>query len=278
MIAARHDFCPPGFPTDKAPVTDPFEPVETIPGASPLLLLCDHASNALPAEYGSLGLPASELARHIGWDIGAADVTRDLARRFSAPAILTRYSRLLIDPNRGPDDPTLVMRISDGAIVPGNARVDRAEIARRIERFHRPYHEAIRFQLDAMLARGVIPLVFAVHSFTPIWRGVQRPWHVTMLWDKDPRIAQAMIARLRKDPLLIVGDNEPYDGSLEGDTLYQHATVRGLPHALVELRQDLVADRAGVREWSVRLHDALAPLLDDPALLRVQHFGSRAHE
>jgi predicted N-formylglutamate amidohydrolase len=254
--------------------------VEIVPGdrSCGLLLLCDHASNRLPPEYGSLGLAPSELSRHIAWDIGAAEVTRDLAARFGAPAILTRYSRILIDPNRGADDPTLVMRISDGALVPGNARADAVEIAARIERYHAPYHAAIRQEIDSTLASSVVPVVFAVHSFTPIWRGVQRPWHVTLLWDKDPRVAQLMIDRFRRDPALIVGDNEPYDGALEGDTLYQHATIRGLPHALIELRQDLVGDRLGAREWAERVQDALAPCLDDPAVRRIQHFGSRAHD
>jgi predicted N-formylglutamate amidohydrolase len=259
-------------------VITPFEPVETIAGdpVAGLLLLCDHASNALPEEYGSLGLPADQLARHIGWDIGAGDVTRALARRFGAPAILTRYSRLLIDPNRGADDPTLVMRLSDGALVPGTARAGADEIATRIERFHRPYHAAVAAAIDATLRRGIVPIVFAVHSFTPLWRGVVRPWHVTLLWDKDPRVAEAMIAHLRREPGLIVGDNEPYDGCLEGDTLYQHATMRGLPHALIELRQDLVGDAAGVAEWANRVGDGLAPLLADASLRRVQHYGSRA--
>jgi predicted N-formylglutamate amidohydrolase len=255
-----------------------FPPIEILAGdpRSGLLLLCDHASNALPPEYGSLGLPQSQLDRHIGWDIGAAEATRALAERFGAPAILTRYSRLLIDPNRGADDPTLVMRISDGALVPGNARIDEAEIARRVEHYHRPYHAAIEAELDRILGLGIVPIVFAVHSFTPVWRGVQRPWHVTLLWDKDPRVAQAMIAHFREDPALIVGDNEPYDGCLEGDTLYHHATSRGLPHALIELRQDLVGTPAGVKAWAGRTGDGLGRLLADPAIRRVEHHGSRA--
>jgi predicted N-formylglutamate amidohydrolase len=122
----------------------------------------------------------------------------------------------------------------------------------------------------------VVPIILSVHSFTPVWRGVPRPWHVTLLWDKDPRVAQPMIAAFRKDPALIVGDNEPYDGCLEGDTLYQHATARGLPHALIELRQDLIGDEAGAREWARRTGDTLVPLLADTGLRRVAHYGSRA--
>jgi predicted N-formylglutamate amidohydrolase len=254
--------------------------IETIDGddAAGLILLCDHASNALPDGYGTLGLAQGELDRHIGWDIGAAAVTRLLAEHFCAPAILTRYSRLLIDPNRGADDPTLVMRISDGALIPGNARIGVGEIERRTALYYRPYHDAIRTRLDRMLGAGIVPLVFAVHSMTDVWRGARRPWPVSLLWDKDPRLAEAMIAAFRRDPALIVGDNEPYDGSLKGDTLYQHATSRGLPHALIEYRQDLVADAIGQRDWAVRTAAILEPLLADPALRRVEHHGSRADE
>lgn len=260
-------------------MTSVFEPVETIGGdiASGLLLLCDHASNALPPAYGSLGLPESQLARHIGWDIGAADVTRALAAHFNAPALLTRYSRLLIDPNRGADDPTLVMRLSDGALVPGNARASAEEIAARLETYWRPYHNAITAHIDDSLARGIAPIVFAVHSFTPIWRGVPRPWQVTLLWDKDPRIAEPLIRHFGADPAITVGDNEPYDGCLEGDTLYMHGTMRGLPHALVELRQDLIATREGARAWAARLAEGLTPLLTDPAVRHVKLYGSRAY-
>jgi predicted N-formylglutamate amidohydrolase len=162
--------------------------------------------------------------------------------------------------------------------VPGNARVDAAEIAGRVERFYRPYHAAIAARLDAMAARAIVPIVFAVHSFTPDWRGARRPWHVTFLWDKDPRVAAAMIGHFRRDPALIVGDNEPYDGCLHGDTLYQHATMRGLPHVLIELRQDLVAAPAGALDWAGRVGDALAPLLADRDMRRVEHHGSRADD
>jgi len=260
-------------------VTSVFEPVETIAGdpACGLLLLCDHASNALPPAFGSLGLPESQLARHIGWDIGAADITRALAARFGAPAFLTRYSRLLIDPNRGFDDPTLVMRISDGALVPGNAHATAEEIAARLETYWRPYHTAITAHLDNTLARGIVPVIFSVHSFTPVWRGAQRPWQVTLLWDKDPRVAQPLIRHFAADPTLTVGDNEPYDGCLEGDTLYMHGTMRGLPHALIEVRQDLIATRQGAQAWADRIAKGLAPVVADPAVRHVKLFGSRAY-
>ena len=173
-------------------------------------------------------------------------MTRALARRLGAPAVLSTFSRLLIDANRGEDDPTLIMRLSDGAIVPGNAAVDAAERARRIARFHAPYHAAIDAAIERAIAAGSPPALVSIHSFTPVWRGHARPWHAGVLWDGDPRFAVPLIEALRADPALVVGDNEPYSGALANDTMYRHGTERGLAHALVEIRQDLIADEAGV--------------------------------
>jgi len=244
-----------------------FAPVETIAGndRGGLLFICDHASNALPEAYGTLGLPASELARHIGYDIGAAAMTRRLAARFSAPAVLTTFSRLLIDPNRGEDDPTLVMRLSDGAIVPGNARVDAAEIAYRRETFWRPYRQAVGAAIERMSGDGRTPVVISIHSFTQAWKGVPRPWEIGILWDTDPRLAIPLIAALREAGF-IVGDNEPYDGALKGDTLDDEVTRRGIAGLLIELRQDLVADDDAAVEMADRVADVLAPVVAQPVL------------
>ena len=211
---------------------------------SGILLLCDHAENTLPPEYGSLGLPPEQLERHIAYDPGAAGITRHMARILGAPAVLTRYSRLLIDPNRGEYDPTLIMRISDGSTVPGNARITSAERQKRIKRFYRPYHEAIDRIIDTMIAAGKVPVIFSIHSFTENWRGWLRPWQAGVLWDRDPRLAIPLINALRRDPALTVGDNEPYAGSLPGDCINRHATMRGLANALIEVRQDLIRDEA----------------------------------
>jgi predicted N-formylglutamate amidohydrolase len=246
--------------------------------ASGLLIVCDHAENRVPPEYGDLGLPRSEFSRHIAYDPGAAAITRGLAAALRAPAVLSTFSRLLIDPNRGDDDPTLIMRLSDGAVLPGNANVDATERARRIARFYRPYHAAIDAALDAAMATGVVPAIFSVHSFTPVWRGVPRPWHAGILWDRDPRMAVPFIEALRADAALIVGDNEPYAGALRNDTMYRHATARGLAHALIEVRQDLIADEAGVAAWTARLAAILQLLNRDPALHRIEHHGSKADE
>ena len=260
-----------------APAQETYRgPVETLEGASRnLLLICDHASNALPAEYGRLGLPEAEFRRHIAYDIGAGAVTRRLAERLGATAILTGYSRLLIDPNRGADDPTLVMKLSDGAVIPGNSKIGATEIADRIRMFHEPYHAAISAWLDEALDLGEVPVILSVHSFTPDWKKVPRRWHAALLWDKDKRLAAPMIGALEAEGF-IVGDNEPYDGALENDTLYRHGTARGLPHALIEIRQDLISDMDGAEQWAELLVRVMKPILKDPELGRVRHFGSRA--
>lgn len=255
-----------------------FQPTEYIHGdpESGLLLLCDHARNTVPPEYGDLGVPADQFERHIGYDIGARAVTLELARRLQARACLTTYSRLLIDPNRGEDDPTLIMRLSDGAVVPGNARVDARERAYRIEAFHKPYHDLISRSLDEMIEKAPAPVVVAMHSFTPVWRGVARPWHATVLWDCDPRAVRPMLQGLRAQDGLVVGDNEPYDGALKNDTMHRHATGRGLAHALLELRQDLIADQRGVMEWADRLEPVLREIVANPDCRRIEHFKSRS--
>jgi len=228
-----------------------------------LILLCDHASSAVPEAYGDLGLAPAQFERHIAYDIGARDLTLGLADRLAAPAVLSRFSRLLIDPNRGLDDPTLIMRISDGAAVPGNRGVDERERQRRIERFHAPYHGAIARTIEAVQAQGLTPLIVSIHSFTPVWRGWPRPWHVGILWDRDEAIAQAMIRGFAAQGDLVVGDNEPYHGALEGDTLNTHGTRPGLPHALIEVRQDLIATKTGVEEWVERVARVIEPIMND---------------
>ena len=228
-----------------------------------VLFICDHASNALPPDLPCLGLPPGEMQRHIAWDIGAAAVTRTLAAAFDAPALLTRWSRLLIDANRGADDPTLVMRISDGALIPGNARIDADEVDRRRDVYWRPYRAAIRAAIAAMTQAGPLPAIVSLHSFTPNWKGVPRRWQVGLLWDADARIARPLMAALAAEGLT-VGDNEPYDGALPGDTLDEEVTAHGLAGALIEIRQDLIADAAGQAEWAARLARALRPILARP--------------
>ena len=268
---------PPGDHTLQARET---EAVTIIGGSARtgVVVLCDHASNQLPPRYGTLGLPVAELSRHIAYDIGAEVVTRGIAATLGAPAVLSRFSRLLIDPNRGIDDPTLIMRLSDGAIIPGNRHLDAAERDERITRYYTPYHAAVTAVLDECMASGTVPVIVSIHSFTPVWKGTQRSWHAAILWDKDPRLAMPLLGALRQDQSLVVGDNEPYSGVLQGDTLWQHGTCRGLAHAIVEIRQDLIATPEGQAAWAERLAAIVAGFRAEPlvsaALHRLEVFGS----
>ena len=258
-----------------------YSAFEAVAGAldSGALIICDHASNAIPPGFGTLGLPPEALERHIAYDIGAAEVTRALASLLGAPAVLTTYSRLIIDPNRGLDDPTLVMRYSDGAIVPSNAYIDSAEIARRSARFWAPYRQKIAAAIDAMIATGEPPALISIHSFTDVWRGFSRPWKIGVLWDRDARIPKPLIQTLLAEPDLDaddVGDNEPYDGALPGDTIDASATARGLANALVEIRQDLIAERKDALAWAERIARLLKPILADRRTRAPADFGTRA--
>lgn len=218
-----------------------------------VILLCDHACNAMPPGYGMLGLSEDQFKRHIAYDIGAAALVEHVSRELDAPALLTRYSRLLIDPNRGWDDPTLIMRLSDGAVIPGNRHVCEAERARRIRLYYAPYHAAIDRVIDDCSASGTVPVLLSIHSFTESWKQVPRPWHVGILWDRDDRLAVPLIQQFRAEEGLVVGDNEPYSGQLEGDCLWQHGTQRGLANAIVEVRQDLIRTQEGQQAWGERL-------------------------
>lgn len=248
-----------------------------------LILLCDHAENTLPGSYGTLGLPAEQLQRHIAYDIGAKAVVERLSTLLDVPAIFTRFSRLLIDPNRGLDDPTLIMRLSDGAIIPGNRYLTSEERDRRVAEWYAPYHRAVDRLIDEAHAHHPHPVLLSLHSFTEVWRGAVRPWQVGVLWDADDRVAAPLIDTFVAEGDLLVGDNEPYTGKLMGDCMWQHGTQRGLPHALIEVRQDLIRDEKGQAEWALRIARAmrkiarrrgLAMLLDEADRLD----GSSAHE
>ena len=233
----------------------PFTLIPPAPeGTSKLLFLCDHASNSVPPDYDGLGLPQPLFETHIAYDIGAAFVTRALADAYGAPALLGTASRLVIDLNRGPDDPTLVMKLSDGSIVPGNRNADAAEVARRLQRFHAPYHAAIRQQI-AEIGPGAI--LVSIHSFTPAWKGVQRPWEMGVLYGRDGRLARPLMKHLALAGFS-VGDNEPYTGALEGDTLDTHGTKTGHANVLIEMRQDFPSSRTKAEVFAGRLK----PILD----------------
>lgn len=245
-------------------------------GRAPLLLLCDHATRFIPRALQGLGLDEATLTRHIAWDIGIAEVTRQLARRLDAPAVLSHFSRLIVDPNRQLDNPTLMPEISDGTIVPGNRELGAAQRRARIETFFKPYHDAIDAQLDAMQGGGATdgkaPVLVSMHSFTPMMHGVQRPWEIGILWNRDPRLPRPLLERLRAEGLT-VGDNEPYSGADgHGYTQHTHGDRRGLANVLIEVRQDLIDTQPGAALWSERLGAALEAVLRDPALYRVEHY------
>ncbi len=256
-----------------------FVPVELVEGdrKAGLLLIADHAMRHLPEKYGTLGLEPSEFERHIAYDIGAEALTRELAGKLACPAVMARFSRLLIDPNRGVDDPTLVRQLYDGSVIPGNYPLSGAELSCRLENFYQPFRKAVRDLIaDMWGSAGRPPLVVSIHSFTPSMGGKVRPWHAGVLWDADPRAAKPLIEMLEGEPGLIAGDNEPYDGALHGDTLHEICTAEGICNLLLEVRQDLISDTAGVREWTERLAPMMARLNALPDVHEARHFASRA--
>jgi len=250
-----------------------FHPIEVAAGADgpdamrDLLLVCDHASNAIPPEIGTLGLTAEDMGRHIAYDVGARAVTLGLSRHLGAEAVLSTFSRLVIDLNRGEDDPTLVMRLCDGSVIEGNRSVTPEEVDRRIRTYHRPYHQAIDAALDRSIAEGRAPVIVSMHSFTPQFKGrAPRPWHIALLWDRDDRLKIPLLARLRAEGDLCVGDNEPYVGSLQNDCMWQHGTARGIPHILIEIRNDLIATAGDQAAWAARLAPILRASIADMRL------------
>ncbi len=235
-------------------------------GAAPILLICDHASRRVPRRLHDLGLDERELSRHIGWDIGAADVTRHMALQLNAPALLAGYSRLVVDCNRHLHDPTSMRPVSDGTPIPGNAALSPADRQARIDALYLPYHDAIARRLDDFAGRGITPTLLSIHSCTPEMAGQFRPWHIGICWDSDRRIAGPVLEALARVPGVVVGDNQPYNLDLREDySVPVHAMRRGLPHLQVEFRQDLVATPAGARHWAEVLLAALLLPLAQPS-------------
>lgn len=256
--------------------TTPFDLVDG-DATMGLVLAADHAGRAVPDEYGSLGLPAAEFERHIAYDIGVEGLTRRLAELTGAPAVMANFSRLLIDPNRGEDDPTLIRQLYDGTVIAGNYPLDAAERQRRLDAYFTPYHDAVAGLIERVATVSkAAPFIFSVHSFTPHLGARPRPWQVGILWDSDPRAPLPLIEMLAREPGMIVGDNEPYDGCLKGDTMYKHAIIPGYAHVLIEVRQDLIADADGIEEWAQRLAPMILRLNAMPDMHEVRHYGSRA--
>lgn len=231
----------------------PFE-VAGRDGQSPFLLVCDHAGRLLPRALGDLGVPAPDLDRHIAWDIGARAVAQRLGAALDAFVITQRYSRLVIDCNRPLDAVDSIVTASEGTAVPGNAGVDRRTADQRARTIFHPYHDRIRRELDRRLSLGRATLLVSVHSFTPVFLGVARPWHAGVLSLGDRRLANPLLRLLRAEPSLVIGDNEPYRADpLTDFSIVEHGERRGLPHVELEIRQDLVADERGQVAWASRL-------------------------
>ena len=220
-------------------------------GPSSLLFICDHASNRVPEEFGDFGLTEADLRRHIAWDIGAAAVTEILARYFDAPALLSEVSRLVIDCNRGLDDPGLTPAISDGTTIPANRDLAERERRRRWKAYHQPYHDAIEEVIAAKLAEGQTPIVVSIHSMTPVMKGFARPWQIALCSAADRRLNDPVLAALRRRDDITVGDNEPYTlDSKEDYSVPYHAIRRNLRHLQVEFRQDEIITPDGQRRWA----------------------------
>jgi predicted N-formylglutamate amidohydrolase len=233
----------------------------------PLLLVCDHASNRIPHELQQLGMSDELLATHIGWDIGAAQVSKALGEAFQVPVVHASNSRLVVDCNRRLDDPSAFPEVSDGVVVPGNQEISDEQRYRRAEQFYWPYHHAIRDQVSKLEGLAAAPAIIAIHSFTPELSGEARPWHIGALWDKDSRIAKPFMDNLNMHDGVVVGDNEPYSGRHPADfTLDHHAEAEGLPHLGIEVRQELISTAEGVEHWSNILREALTPVLENKDL------------
>ena len=223
-------------------------------GRSPYLLTCDHYGRLLPQTLGDLGLPASDLARHIAWDIGIAGVAEALSKHLDAHLIAQRYSRLAIDCNRPPDAPSSIPRISETTTIPGNEALARDAAETRRRSIFDPYHSRIAGIIDRRGREGFPTVLVALHSFTPVYAGISRPWHIGTLYQRDTRLPPLLLKLLRAESDLVVGDNEPYAVSDETDyTIPVHGEARGLMNTGIEIRQDLIADPAGQRQWADRL-------------------------
>ncbi|WDK67738.1 N-formylglutamate amidohydrolase [Xanthomonas campestris] len=245
-------------PDDPAPFT-----VRNAQGASPWLLIADHAGQRVPARLHNLGLPQHELDRHIGWDISIAEVTRRLAEQLDAFAISQTYSRLVIDCNRPHAAASLMPEVSDSTPIPGNAGLTDSARQQRIDAIFAPYHARIAAELDARAARAQPTLLVSMHSFTPVMAGIARPWHAGVLYNRDTRLAHRLLQALRADSDLVVGDNQPYAVSDATDyAIPVYGEGRGLPHVELEIRQDLISDAAGQAAWAQRLARLLPPLAE----------------
>ena len=253
LAGAADEAATPLLASDEPPVVDLQDSA-----GGPFVFLCEHASNRLPKALGDLGLPAEALTRHIAWDPGAAAMTLGLAARLGGPAILQSYSRLVIDCNREPGLPDAITTLSEDTAIPGNQDLGPDARQQRVDAIWAPFHAAIDELVEARIEAGRPSVIVTLHSFTPVYRGVSRPWHVGIISSGERSFAEAMLSALRRDPALVVGDDEPYSARDNVDyTIRRHGFDRGLPHVMIEVRNDLVESATDVAAWVERLGDAL---------------------
>jgi predicted N-formylglutamate amidohydrolase len=242
-------------------VAESVAAVDNPDGLSPILLICEHASNRLPPDYGTLGLSAAERESHVAWDPGALDVGRGLARCLDAPLVHATVSRLVLDLNRDPAAPDAIAVLSERTAIPGNRDLTSAERTRRVREVYDPFHGAVERFMDerAVPTRAVV----SIHSFTPVYRDAPRPWHVGLIFDQDRRLALSVEASLRREPGLVIGMNEPYSPTDRVfHTLDRHAVRRGLAPLMIEIRNDLISAPEGAKAWAERLAPLLQEALD----------------
>jgi predicted N-formylglutamate amidohydrolase len=228
-------------------------------GRAPFVFVCDHASNWMPPSLRDLGLPVAEVERHIAWDPGALEVAQRLSARLDAPLVHATVSRLVLDVNRDPEHPGSIVTLSEDTPIPGNRDLSPPDRARRIREIYEPYHHRLAAVIERQVSQsGAPPSIIAIHSFTPVYRGECRPWHIGVLSDTDRRLAQPLLALLRSDGELTVGDNQPYaatDGVYH--TLATHCALRNLRSVMIELRSDLIGDAPSQDRWAEKLANAL---------------------
>lgn len=244
--------------------------VEVNDGDGPFVIVCEHASNRIPGALGTLGLSPADLSRHIAFDIGAAEVAASLAGRLGGTLVMQRYSRLVIDCNRDPGLPDAITVLSEDTPIPGNVDLAADERQSRLAEIWAPFHAALDRLIDDRLAAKLPTALVTIHSFTPVYRGDSRPWHVGVISTDERQLAERVLVALRRDPALVVGDNQPYSAKDNVDyTIRRHGRDRSLPHVMIEIRNDIVADELGQRDWAGRL----ASILESVELDHVKERG-----
>ena len=241
------------------------------------LVICDHSSNNIPSIYNDLGISNNDLESHRAYDLGASDVAYELAKLLSCSLVMANFSRLLIDPNRGEDDPTLIPKLSEGKIIEGNLSISTSlkdkERKKRIREYYLPYHNQINKFINDSLINDDIPKILSIHSFTPVWKGKRRDIEVGILWDKDDRLSKIFLNSLKGRK---IGDNKPYSGRLKNDTLFRHGSKNGLPHILIELRQDLLKKKKDRLRWAKKIHKILKENENLINTFSIKKYGSYA--